>query len=207
MIPRYRIGMNDNEVKYRCGHCGVDVTGRYLTGFERKGGETHVTRPNLLSCPECEKDSALYAASEEVQPMPLLGEAVLHLPDDVDRAYTEARIAFSAGAYTACMLVCRNILAYAANHLGSGKQNNFTDYIDHLVNSNRINQTMKDWADNIRQHGNDAAHDLKLRDEGGAVETLTLTKYLLEFMFEVEGERKDVRRNTRSFRIVSGPSF
>lgn len=189
-----------DKAKYRCGHCNREATSRYLTGFESKDGVAYITPPSLLSCPTCGKYSALYATSERVQPMPLLGEAVLHLPDDVGRAYTEARIAFSAGAYTACMLVCRNILAYAANQLGSGKQRNFTDYIDRLASSNRINQTMRDWADDIRQHGNDAAHDLKLRDVGEAEETLTLTKYLLEFMFEVEGERKDVRQHTRSFR-------
>ena len=207
MTARRRIGTNVDEVEYRCGHCNRSVTSRYLTGFGHKNGETHVTRPNLLSCTKCGKDSTLYAASEEVQPMPLLGEAVQHLPDDAGRAYTEARIAFSAGAYTACMLMCRNILAYAANHLGSGKQHNFIDYVDYLLNSNQINQTMKDWADDIRQHGNDAAHDLSLRDEEEAAETLMLTKYLLEFVFEVEGERKNTRRSTRSFTIIRGSSF
>ena len=208
MITGHHIGMKDDEVKYICGHCDKEVTSRYLTGFERMGnGKYCITPPNLLLCPECGKDSALYTRAETVQPLPLLGETVRHLPDDVDRTYTEARIAFSAGAYNACMLVCRNILAYAANNLGSGKKQNFVEYVDHLVKGNHITRAMKDWADEIRQHGNNAAHDLNLRDEEEAAEVLVLTKYLLEFMFEVDGERNSGPRNLRSYTVIHSSPF
>lgn len=200
--------MKEDEAKYRCGHCSRNVTSRYLTGFERKSDSSYtITPPNLLSCPTCSKDSVLYTNSEKARPLPLLGDMVLYLPDDVDAAYTEARITFSACAYTACMLVCRNILAYAANKLGSGKKRTFVEYIDHLVEGGHITQAMKDWADDIRQHGNDAAHDLKLRDRNEAWDTLNLTKYLLQFMFEVEGERKKGPPNSISHDIVRGPGF
>lgn len=202
------LGREEDEVEYRCGHCDRNVVGQYLTGFKRRDdGTCSITRPNLLSCPECKKDSVLYAAHKTVQPLPLLGDTVRHLPDDVGRAYMEARIAFSAGAYTACMLMCRNILAYAANHLGSGKRDRFTDYIDHLVNGNRINQAMKDWANDIRQHGNSAAHDLNLRDEAGSKQTLTLTMYLLKFLFEVDGEHEKGSQNLRSYTTARTPHF
>lgn len=185
------------DLKFYCGHCRAKVTIEHHANLKHDDNEYFAARPTLLKCTACKRELVLYSGhgSNIVQPMPLSGEAVGHLPYEVNRAYTEARIAFSAGAHTACMLMCRNILAYAANESGSGKRHNYTDYIDYLREGNHINQTMKDWAEDIRRYGNDAAHDLKLRNAADADQILKITKYLLEFMYEVEGERRAYRKS------------
>lgn len=200
--------MEDYEVEYRCGHCSEDVTSRCRTGVERKGKGTYsITPPNLLSCPKCNKDSVQYTDSKEVRPLPLLGDAVRHLKGNVGVMYTEARITFSGCAYTACVLTCRNILAYAANELGSGKRRSYQEYVDYMFEKGHITRAMKELADDIRMEGNSAAHDLKLWDEEKAWKALDMTKHVLELIFTVKGEHKDGTYKSRSYTVVRGIRF
>ncbi len=68
-----------------------------------------------------------------------------HLPENVTHAYNEARITFSAGAYTAGMLMFRNILAYVAIDSGSNKKDRSWQHVNYLSDNGRISQTMKNW--------------------------------------------------------------
>ena len=59
---------------YCCGHCNREVTSKYLTGFENKDGMARITPPSLLSCPECGKDSVVYATPRESSADAAVGE-------------------------------------------------------------------------------------------------------------------------------------
>ena len=179
-----------HEVTRRCAYCNNDI--KYYIAIKLDKDRQPKHRFRVLQCLQCGRESVAYSFQTSSKPliMPLLEDPVKHLPLNVAHAYEEARIAFSAGAFTGCVLVCRNILAHVAHDLGSGKKDRFTDYVVYLKESGRVTKSMGEWADDIRRYGNDAAHDIELRDEKRAKDVLALTKYLLMYVYEVEAEHK-----------------
>lgn len=121
-----------------------------------------------------------------MSPATLGGEPVEGLPEDVGRAYREARGCLAVGAFTACELMCRKILMHVAVAKGAGEDQSFASYVTYLRNEGHITAAMVPWVDEIRNRGNVATHEIPAAEQQRAASTLTFTTQLLRIVYEME---------------------
>ena len=67
---------------------------------------------------------------------------------------------------------------------GAEMNQSFKKYIDFLQNSGYITPNMRDWADKIRQRGNNATHETKNPTKERAESTFYFTEQLLKLIYE-----------------------
>lgn len=89
-------------------------------------------------------------------------------------------------AFTAAEIMCRKILMHVAVDKGANEGETFAKYIDYLEQSNYFTPDMADWVDQIRQNGNEFAHELPALSEKRAKSTVTFTAHLLKLIYEME---------------------
>jgi hypothetical protein len=92
----------------------------------------------------------------------------------------------SAGAFTACELVCRKILMHVAVEKGAKEGASFSSYLKHLEGAGYVTPPMKKWVGLIRAHGNESTHRLPAPDQNRAESTLMFTAELLRLVYEME---------------------
>lgn len=162
-------------IKYRCGWCGSLVSSQVGGSFSPAAGY-------LRLCPDCGYPS--YIDESNVTPEVAYGDAVLHLPEQLEVLYEEARTCVSAGAHHAAVMVGRKILMHIAVEQGAPTGEGFVKYVDYLVTKNLVPPGTKDWVDEIRQIGNDANHEIFEIEEGEAKATVDFVEMLLRLLYE-----------------------
>jgi hypothetical protein len=109
------------------------------------------------------------------------------LDENLGRAWDEARAGLGAGAPTAAEHMCRKILIHiASTRENAPKKMSFQEAVDFLVTSGTITPPMKKWVDKIRDHGNEAAHELQAVPMERARVTLEFTEQLLRIVYETD---------------------
>src|SRR5437588_1275317 len=97
-----------------CGNCGLGVSAN-IVHQESNNGVLY-----WLRCPHC-TDASVRTRSGAVYPIAPAGGTVLHLPNDVERAWREARTSHAVAAYTASEVMCRKILMHLAVDVAGSK--------------------------------------------------------------------------------------
>jgi hypothetical protein len=75
----------------------------------------------------------VFDGGQGITPGPRPGSNLRGLPEDVARAYGEARDAASVNAWTATEMMCRKILMHVAVDKGAKPGEIFAHYIGHLA--------------------------------------------------------------------------
>jgi hypothetical protein len=138
-----------------------------------------------LLCPNC-GDGSVQTQNGIVYPAVPFGPDIAGLPDNLAKAYQEARNCMSVNAFTACELVCRTILMNVAVEKGAKEKQSFVEYISYFQEKQLITPNMKGWVDLIREHGGKATHTLDKPDRKRAESTLMFTAELLRLIYEME---------------------
>ncbi len=174
--------VSDSSAWYgmQCGHCGNRVSGAVVAWINRH--DTVMVR--WLRCTICHLGSV--ENNFVISPPTAGGEPVEGLPDDVGRAYAEARACLTVGAYTACELMCRKILMHVAVAKGAEEGESFADYVTYIQGEGYITPPMVPWVDEIRRRGNLATHEIPAVERQRAEGTLTFTAQLLRLVYEME---------------------
>lgn len=160
-----------------CGNCGVSTDARVVNS-----GVGLVT---FLVCTSCQ-DGSVKIKDGTVYPAAAAGGSVKGLPEDVDRAWREARKTHAVAAYTASEMMCRKILMHlAVDVAGSKEGEKFAQYITDLDNAGYITEGMKSVVDQVRDRGNIANHELPHSTEPDSLKTLAITEYLLRGIYEM----------------------
>lgn len=136
---------------YACGYCNYLIASskRYYEVFLQGNG--HKLRGNsIYICPHCKKPTFFLRNNIQV-PDVLPGNDVLHVPDDVNALYNEARKAVSINAYTGAVLLCRKLLMNIAVSLGADEGKQFIVYVDYLASQGYIPPNGRAWVDHIRK--------------------------------------------------------
>lgn len=169
-----------------CGHCGVGVAATIIHQAQPLiNGQARSVQ--WLQCPSCH-DASVKTASRAVYPVAPAGRTVQHLPEDVGRAWQEARTAHAVAAYTASEMMCRKILMHiSVDKAGSSPGGSFLEYVNDLESAGFITAGLKPVVDQVRQRGNIANHELPSSEEQDSLLTLTITEHLLEGMYELPG--------------------
>jgi hypothetical protein len=114
------------------------------------------------------------------------GANLLGLPEDVGRAYGEARSTASVNAWTATEMMCRKILMHVAVDKGAKDGQTFAGYLTYLQEKGFVSPVMSGWVDLIRKHGNEAVHELPEVTEDRGRSTLMFTEQLLRTTYEMD---------------------
>jgi hypothetical protein len=149
---------------------------------EYESGMKPSVTARIAICPNCNMPTFL---DEEGQvPGVPFGEAVPHLPDDVDMLYNEVRHCMEVNAYTPAVLACRKLLMHIAVEKGALQGESYQKYVDYLATKAYVPPDSKDWVDAIRQKGNDANHEIVVMKQDDAEELLSFIEMLLKVIYE-----------------------
>jgi len=174
-ISRPDINNPDAWFSYKCGYCQSKISGAVIAYYENR---------KWLMCPECGEPSVL--SQSTIHPTTIFGPNIDGIPEEVKKAYEEARICISSNALTACELICRKILMHIAVDKGAKEGESFVSYINYLQDNHYITPIMKNWVDTIRQIGNDATHKLEPPNMKRAESTIMFTAELLRLVYEMD---------------------
>ncbi len=167
----------ENE-SYVCGYCGKGTA-------PSKYYRTKNHRGRVLICSYCSKPTFIDWDLTQTPPM-RLGHDIKGISDDgVAALYNEARDCTAVGAYTATVMICRKILMNLAVHHQAKEGESFAYYVDHLSNNGYVPPQGKKWVDSIRKRGNEANHEIALKNEKDAGLMLDFTSALLRFNYEL----------------------
>lgn len=163
--------------QFVCGFCGSFVAS--AQGFFADTSP----QTQIYICPLCVKPTYFPGAQAQI-PGVAPGAEVLHLPEDVNGLYHEARNSVAAGSYTAAVLSCRKLLMHIAVAQGASTGKSFVEYVEHLANSGYVPPNGRGWVDHIRTKGNEANHEIRLMSRADAEELISFAEMLLKFIYE-----------------------
>ncbi len=175
---------NIGSGSYTCGYCSNKVAsekGWHVRGIGEGGALGY-----LRLCPECQGPTFLYAGQQT--PSVSYGSVVKHLPPEIEKLYNEARDSLAAGAPTATIMCCRKILMHVAVDKGATPGDKFVAYVNYLDSSHYIPPGAVSWVDKIRDWGNEANHEIKLKTPSEAEKAIDFTQMLLKVVYEYPGE-------------------
>jgi hypothetical protein len=121
------------------------------------------------------------------------GEEVEHLPEDVAVLYEEARRAVSSGSPNAAALACRKILMHVGVEKGAPEGGTFVSYVNHLCENGYVPPDAREWIDEIREHGNDANHEIDLISREEAEIMVDFTSMMLRVVYEYPERGRQAR--------------
>jgi hypothetical protein len=138
-----------------------------------------------LRCPSCD-DGIVKARDGVLHPAVMPCAEVQGLPLDVEQAWKESRLAYSAAAYTASEIMCRKILMHIAVDVAQSQQGKkFIEYINDLESAGHIATGLKPVVDSLRGRGNIANHELPASTRQQATVTLSIAEHLLRGIYEL----------------------
>lgn len=166
---------------FQCSYCGNQVGSSQ--GYAYENGQYHA----IAICPRC--GSPTYCdgmpGSETLYPGISPGEPVANVPPELAQLYAEARQSAGAGAYTACVMVCRKMLMNIAVREGAKQGEGFKDYIDYLEKNGYFSPKSKAFVEYIRNLGNEANHEVAAKTRDDAVAALQFVAALLRHNYDL----------------------
>ncbi|MFT8514900.1 MAG: DUF4145 domain-containing protein [Lacticaseibacillus paracasei] len=180
-----------NGGPYTCGYCGNTVTS--TIGMELNHRSVSAPYPvndkpyGVFICPTCKLPTAIFPNDrEEVIQIPgaEFGAKVEHVPQTVNDIYNEARSAYSAGAFTGVILLCRVLLSHVAVEFGAKPGDSFQNHINYLKDNGYLTVNSSTWVDKIRKYGNDANHKLTVNTREDAEKIIKFSEMVLKMNYE-----------------------
>jgi len=168
----------DGRYTYLCAHCNVMTSGLVVARY------TYGSTVIWVICNNCGHGSVY--DNGDLYPNSKFGPIIEGLPEEVMKAYEEARSCFSINAFTASELICRKILMHVAVDKGAKENEAFTYYLSQLGEQGYITPPMTKWVALIREHGGKATHLIEAPDRKRAESTLMFTAELLRLIYEME---------------------
>jgi hypothetical protein len=105
------------------------------------------------------------------------------IPAPIRQAYREAVLCLKAKAFTASAIMCRKTLeGLCAEHNVKGR--NLAQSLKALKAKGLIDGALVEWAEALRNFGNEAAHDVKITiSPQDARDIIAFTEALIEYVF------------------------
>lgn len=171
------------NAKYICGFCNTSVSS--IRGYklamhqDASGGQIGA----VYICPNCGGPS-FFKPGGGRYPTPALGNAVQHVPPDLNALYEEARRCTGENCFTGAVLLCRKMLMNIAVQQGAQENLSFIEYVKYISDKGFVPPNGKHWVDHIRKKGNEATHEIALMTEQDARELISFIEMLLRFIYE-----------------------
>ncbi len=175
---------------WTCGYCGKNVGGS--VGYRHRVGDA-VGDKLVYICPHCENPTAFIMGDDgefEQYPGAVRGNEVGSLPESVGALYEEVRRCIQYTAYTSAVLSMRKLLMHVAVDKGAAENLGFVEYVEYLESNGWIPPTGREWVDEIRKAGNEAAHEIDLVTEADACDLLDLVEMTLRIVYELPARKR-----------------
>jgi len=166
--------------KINCGWCDSIISPN--KGY-RVRCSSHSIVGYIYVCPNCNQIS-LFNSYKSIFPKSKYGKAVEKLPNDVAQIYDECRKCFSIGAYTSISLLARKLLMHIGVKEGAEENKPFKYYVDFLVENNYVPPKSKHLLEFIRNQGNEATHEIIVKNEEDAKKIVDFVSMILIFLYE-----------------------
>lgn len=179
-----------------CFKCNAYVESDEVGSFERlRGNGKSSLLVSLLKCRRCE--SAILVERENIgnisqgdiwdKPIvvyPSSGyRANPELPIQLQRSLNEAYACYRANQFTASTIMCRKTLEGICT-IKSINARNLVASITRLMEEGIINEQLNEWADVLRNAGNEAAHDIDTNvSKEDAKDLLDFSNAMAEYIF------------------------
>ena len=169
---------------YTCGYCGNPLASTlgWSGSFMRHGARQSWGK--IYVCHSCERPT-FFGNDGKQTPGISFGKTVQNIADKaLSEIYEEARIATSAGCYTAAVLCCRKLLMHLAVAKGAKENDSFKSYVEYLANNNHVPPACKLWVEQIKDVGNEANHEIKMMKKEDAEHLVSFCEMLLKIFYE-----------------------
>lgn len=167
----------------------VEVVASYETIIEGEGVDI---RYSFCRCSQCSKPILVsqtnwFSTIEEDEPYivyPQEKAALSHeVPYELRSTYNEASVCYKCKAFTATLLLCRKIIEGVCKEQKAAG-GNLKNMLDDLLAKEVIDRHLHEWADMLRLSGNEAAHELNVRQQReNAKDILGFTEAILDFVY------------------------
>lgn len=165
-----------------CGTCNAPVHANDVRNdlLPANGGY----RPFWMRCPVC-GDGILITKDGRTHPPASELPIIDGLQPAVEAMWNEIRIVYASGSATATEMLCQKLLMHIAVDKGAHPSEgaSFAEYVDALIESGEVTNSMKPVLESIRTRGNRANHDIALSTPEDAKQTAGLTRLLLEVVY------------------------
>ena len=170
---------------YNCWNCGNLISSNI--GYKSDDNENHI-----YICPHCQAPLIIDCKGRQY-PYTIQGKSIKKMPKDVAHCYDEARLALSAGAYTAAVMMFRKILMNLAVNEGANEGDSFANYVTFLCDNGFVHKKQHEQAKSLKKLGNDANHKIESRTEDEAKEMLKFVELLLLNNYEYADEPEETK--------------
>jgi Domain of unknown function (DUF4145) len=177
------------SVPYKCHGCQLKVQGRILAAMNFQDQENKkVGQVCWCICYECSQPTILIRDGRQFvtaqHPCPLEFSSDKRWPADLIHLFDEASTAFSAGAFTACAMVCRKMLMVCAWDRGeTDPKKNFAQNVDYICDSVLSYPAAKKSITSIRNIGNEANHKVDFVTKENARRSMEIISYMLNMIY------------------------
>lgn len=138
----------------------------------------------ICICPKCKRPT-FFDVEKDIQiPGIIFGSNIDSLPQDIDNLWKEIRGCIASTSYTSAVLSGRKMLMHIAVSQGAEEDLTFLEYVDYLVDNHFAPPNSKDWIDKIRKQGNEANHEIVIKQKEDAQEIAIFLEMLLKFIYE-----------------------
>jgi Domain of unknown function (DUF4145) len=182
-----------SSVALQCGICSKHVAAEIVGAlFFALDDYTYTT--HLLKCPACgdanvtRTVSEFFGEWEEIEPPTRVypapdRELSSNTPIHIRKAFSEAQLCKSVGAFTGSAILSRRVVeGIAEDRNATGR--NLKAKLTSMKNSGEIDGRLADWADALRLVGNDAAHRLdKQTSFADASDALVFAEALADYVY------------------------
>lgn len=169
--------------KFLCGYCSFIVSSNKGYPISHRSSTTMAIGGTYI-CPSCLGPTFLLFDPALQSPSAAMGNAVRHLPKDLEALYEEARRATSQNCFTGSVLLCRKMLMNIAVNQGANEGLKFIEYVNYLSSNGYIPPNGKHWVDHIRTRGNEATHEISVMTSQDAQDLISFIEMLLRFIYE-----------------------
>ncbi len=201
-------GYSGPELNLREIHCPfcMEAGNFHLTHHEEKKKQNSEKKLNFdtYKCDNCSAFILIFWTSSEfgamhaykMVPYPLgIPKAPEEWPDGVKRYWIQAQSNLKNENWDATSLMARSAMQIALRDKKAiGK--NLKEEIEDLAIKGILPPLMKDWANELRELGNDSAHpkpDQKPTDKEDAKDVVSFLNFLLEYLYSLPKQIEDYR--------------
>ena len=192
-----------------CPHCGVGSNFGFSASAQKRT-DSHITCA-VGFCALCKEEVYFEVRGDNTEQVLLhwprkREKAAEELSPNVQRAFDEALLCNSQGAWNAALLMCRRAINDALVELGVPSKGNLPTQLQALVAVNKIPPDLKDWADQARIGGRLAAHgtggdewgqpDKEWGDSQDAKEVIDFCTSFFEYAFVMKARLDKLRGQT-----------
>jgi len=175
-----------NSKSFICGFCGNKVASFF--GYSA-GHSKDYNSSQIYICSHCQEPNYFDNENNLRIPNKAYGAEVAHVEDtDLYTLYNETRSCYKNSNFNASIMISRKMITHIAVNIGAEANKSFQFYVDYLDAQNYIPPNGRAWVDQIRIIGNEANHEIQLKNSEEAKKLIKFIEMLMKFIYEFPNE-------------------